>query len=95
LTGYKVTYAPGVAAVPIIKPYPQFELTWSQWWQGEGQLWPSPGIAVFYKGNNAAFLILNTWTNSNASIPNFVPPTFDPKGKMYRQLTPDGPLPGN
>ena len=99
MTGYKVTYAPGGAAVPIIKPYPQFGnlRTWSQWWN-EGM--PSgtkgtvpPGIAVYYKGNNAAFLILDTWTNSNASIPNFVPPTFDAKGKTYRQLTPDGPLP--
>jgi type II secretory pathway pseudopilin PulG len=104
MTGYKVTYAPGGVAVPIIKPYPQFGnlRTWSQWWN-EGM--PSgtkgrtpPGIAVFYKGNNAVFLILHTPGNSNVlipNIPNFVPLTFDAKGKMYRQLTPDGPLPGN
>jgi len=37
MTGYKVTYAPGGSAVPIIKPYPQFgrePRTWSQWWGG-------------------------------------------------------------
>ena len=30
---------------------------------------------------------------SDGSIPNFVPADFDAKGKTYRQLTPDGPLP--
>jgi hypothetical protein len=29
----------------------------------------------------------------DGSIPNFIPADFDPKGKTYRQLTPDGELP--
>ena len=94
MTGYKVTYAPGGSAVPIIKPYPPYgePRTWSQWWPENPP--PSPGIAVLYKGNNAVFRILDPTVNADGSISNFIPPDFDPKGKTYRQLTPDGPLPG-
>jgi hypothetical protein len=86
MTGYKVTYAPGAAAVPLIKPYPPY---------GSGSVADRspPGIAVFYKGNNAMFLNLYSLENPDGSLPNFVPPDFDPTGKTYRQLTPDGPLP--
>jgi hypothetical protein len=109
LTGYKVTYAPSGSAVPIINPYSQFgpePRTWGEWWNEgcplDSRGLPSPGIAVFYKGNYATFLHLyyseNEGTitkNPDGTIPNFLPPDFDPKGKTYRQLTPDGPLPGN
>jgi len=101
MTGYKVTYAPGGSAVPITKPYPQFGYShiWNHlwFWKESQELYHTrPGIAVFYKGNNAMFLIiLSSSANPGGSIPNFVPPDFDPKGKTYRQLTPDGPLPGN
>jgi hypothetical protein len=96
MTGYKVTYAPGGSAVPFIKPHPLFgaePLIWYRWWHTEAP--GPPGIAVFYKANNAKFINLDATSNPNASIPNFVPTDFDPKGKTYRQLTPDGPLPGN
>jgi len=52
------------------------------------------GIAVFFKGNNAAFLRAKP-----DGIPLFPPvyypdnPVFDPKGRIYQQLTPDGPVP--
>jgi hypothetical protein len=42
------------------------------------------GMAIFYKSNNAVFI-----SASSLSIPQ----GFDPKGKTYRQLTPNGPLP--
>jgi hypothetical protein len=99
MTGYKVTYAPGASAVPLIKPYPPYgSLSWQgrwrlPWWPGEYA--PRPGASVFYKGNRAVFMKLEIPANSDASIPNFVSPQFDSKGKTYRQLTPDGPLPGN
>jgi len=90
MTGYKVTYAPGTAAVPLIKPYPPYgeSSSWCGWFwhQDEGP----PGTAVFYKGNNARFSILDT---SSGIILNFVSADFDAKGQTYRQLTPDGPLP--
>jgi hypothetical protein len=98
-TGYRMTYVPGGAAAPLVKPYPPFSTrTWLGWWRGEpypprnfGA--PIPGIAIFYKGNNATFRIGNAATNPDGSIPNVVPPDFKPDGKIYRQLTPEGPLP--
>ena len=97
MTGYKATYAPGAAAVPVVKPYPQFKdelLTWFQWWHEPS---PSPGIAVhYYTGPHSEplvkYLKLDTTANPEGYIPNFVPADFDPKGKTYRQLTPDGPV---
>ncbi|MCE0498282.1 MAG: hypothetical protein LV481_10095 [Methylacidiphilales bacterium] len=76
LTGYKVNYVPGGAAVPLMKPEYQ-------------------GIAVCYKSNNASFVVApsSTAVNPDGSIPNFVPADFNPQGKTYRQLTPDGVLP--
>jgi hypothetical protein len=97
MTGYRITYAPGGSAVPIIKPYPLFGYeprTWSQWWNREPKHLPfEPGIAVFYKGNNAEFLKLNSPPNADGTITNFISPNFHSEGKAYRQLTPDGPLP--
>jgi hypothetical protein len=97
MTGYKVTYAPGASAVPLIKPYPQFglePLTWDNWWHGESLFGsaPSPGITVYYKANNSVFIILDTAANSDGSIHNIVSPDFKSDGKTYRQLRPDGPL---
>jgi hypothetical protein len=90
LTGYKVTYAPGAAAVPVIKPYPRYggDSGWFSWLRTRDE--GPPGIAVFYKGNNAKYSNLD---RSSPNIPNFVPPTFDANGWTFRQLTPDGPLP--
>ena len=96
MTGYKVNYVPGGAAVPLVKPYPPFwTRTWQGWWRGEPEPDPNlrPGIAVTYKSNNAVFMKLVTSANSDGSIPNFVSTKFKPDGKTYRQLTPDGPLP--
>jgi hypothetical protein len=93
MTGYKVTYAPGGEAVPVIKPYPPYwnqPRTWWQWWNGN----PEPdhgasGIAVFYKGNNAMY-----WrVAADYTVPKIVSPDFKPDGHTYRQLTPDGVLP--
>jgi hypothetical protein len=46
-----------------------------------------PGIAVGYKPWSASFYY------PTADGIHVIDPTFDPKGKVYRQLTPDGPLP--
>ena len=99
MTGYKVNYVPGGSAVTIIKPYPHYGVyTWRNWWYGYGLA--GPGIAVCYKSNNttleensAMFLRLDFSKNPDGTIPNFISPHFDPQGKTYRQLTPDGPLP--
>jgi hypothetical protein len=100
MTGYKISYTPGSAAVPLVKPYPPFGLeepyqNWFDWllrrptihWSAFG------GIAVHYKSNTAKFMIFGPTANPNGTIPNFISPDFKPDGKTYRQLTPDGPLP--
>jgi hypothetical protein len=99
-TGYKVTYASGAAAAPIIKPHPQYGVeprTWSQWWNGDSRppAYLQPGIAVTYKSNSAMFIKLKTAPNGDGSIPHFISPQFKPDGKTYRQLTPKGVLPSN
>ena len=95
MTGYKVTYVPGGSAVPIIKSHPPFwtPRIWSEWWNGDRNT--ASGIAVFYTGNNAAFIRLGIGIGPDNTIQNFVSPKFKPDGKTYRQLTPDGVLPSN
>ena len=95
MTGYKISYIPGGAAVPLIKPYPPFGFeprTWLQWWNGEPSALKggAPGIAVAYKGASSIF---RKPSQADGTISNFIPPTFYPKGKTYRQLTPEGSLP--
>jgi hypothetical protein len=100
LTGYKVTYSPGGAAVPIIKPYPPIGMeernqTWFDWLMGRPSIRYSEvgGMAVAYKNNSAKFMNFETAPDGSGSVPNFVPPDFKPDGRTYRQLTPDGSLP--
>jgi hypothetical protein len=45
------------------------------------------GIAVSYKNHSSRFYLVKA---GNTSL---IDPTFDPKGRTYRQKTPDGPLP--
>ena len=90
-TGYKITYAPGAAAVPLSATAAQggFSRTWTQWWNGEKPLSPSAGIAVGYKSNSAMFIK----ANADGAAPNFISPEFKPDGRTYQQLTPDGVAP--
>jgi hypothetical protein len=95
MTGYRVTYAGGSSAVPVIQPYPQYwpKRTWTEWWNGTSSRNAWPGIEVFYKGNNAVYrLMFQTTANSNYAVTNFVSPDFQGDGHSYRQLTPTGPL---
>ncbi len=95
LTGYRVNYTPGGAAVPIRGAGVMAPRTWSQWWNNE----PIPsdiyqdGSPVFYVNNSAAFKLRMTAPDGTHSIPNFISPDYKPDGKSYRQLTPDGVLP--
>jgi len=79
LTGYKVTYAAGAAAV-LAAPPPK--RTWAQWWD-DVPAW-EPFMAVFYTNMYAG----KVFAAKDGTIPNFIPADFDPKGKTYRQLTP-------
>ncbi len=47
------------------------------------------GIAVTSVGMTASYLR----SSSDGTVANFISDRFDAKGKTFRQLTPDGPLP--
>ena len=47
------------------------------------------GIAVCYHGNNAAWL--KSDGQSDGVVTNFISQAFEPNGKKYVQLTPEGP----
>ena len=79
LTGYKVTYQAGASAQPIVAFHGR---TWWQWFSRD-RFW-RPFMAVHYKSNSARGIE----ATDDGSIPNFIPADFDPKGKVYRQLTP-------
>jgi hypothetical protein len=89
LTGYKVNYVPGGAAVLLSRPALKSNGWWQRLWKRSGQ-YMMPGIVVSYKDDSFRFLRLNNDENPDSSIPNFVPANFDAKGKSYRQLTPTG-----
>jgi hypothetical protein len=96
MTGYKIQYVAGGAAVALIKPYPPFSFesrSWLEWMQGKPvppTPGDSPGLAVAYKNGASMFRKMNP---PDGTILNFIAPTFNPKGKTYRQLTPEGSLP--
>ena len=48
------------------------------------------GIAVLYKGDGARWLMNDR--QPNGMVTNFISQAFEPAGKKYVQLTPDGPL---
>jgi hypothetical protein len=102
LTGYRVTYAAGGAAVSLVKPFPDFgdpPRTWSQWWHGEPKPMPRsvPGIAVMYKSNTAAYkmFMFESTPAPEGTMPDFISSKFDPKDRVYHQLTPTGQLPNS
>ena len=74
MTGYRINYAPGGSAVLI---------------PGVAQT-VKGGLAVCYKGNNAAFKRDDSLPGG--TVTNFVPANFDPAGKEFQQLTPNGPI---
>jgi type II secretory pathway pseudopilin PulG len=78
VTGYRVSYTPGGAAIPLTKSQDSL--------MGDG-------AAVFYVNNSARWMNRVPAPDGTSSIPNFVPPDYKPDGKTYRQLTPDGVLP--
>jgi len=83
LTGYKVSYQAGSSAVPLPHPH----RTWLDWWHGKE--YPTTFIVVHFMSNSSVLLK----ASSDGIIHNFIPADFDPKGKTYHQLTPDGELP--
>jgi len=90
LTGYRVSYKAGASATPLKKGPITFDDTirsWSDWWHGI--YYPIGYTAVTWKGNNSSAIK----ASPDGTIPSFIPADFDPRGKTYHQLTPDGELP--
>jgi hypothetical protein len=94
VTGYKVTYQAGAPAVPQTVPrIPPPKQTWFQYLFGPEPILPYLAFSytdrtpTFGKGISAR--VINA-ADENGNIPSFIPTDFDPKGKVYHQLTPDG-----
>ena len=79
-SGFAVTYHAGAKAVPLRKAH-----SWQDWWEGAH---PPTSIVVDTKDGKGSWW----YVDPDGSIPKFLPAEFDPKGKIYRQLTPDGKL---
>jgi hypothetical protein len=79
LTGYRVSYAPGGGFTPL-QSFPGYE--------GFSR---GSGLAAFSLDNSGAWLNPST-ASSGRSMEHFLPPDFNPHGKTFRQLTPDGVL---
>ena len=80
-TGYQIRYTAGSSALPLKER--SFLQNWVHEWAHNEYL------AVGQTGGGAGF----AHASPDGTIPNFIPADFDPKGKTYRQLTPDGELP--
>ncbi len=98
-SGYRVAYAPGAAVVPLPEHTGWLTSLWDRLLQPRP--WSREGISVTYvdrqsinetHGRVTTFLSGRSAATPDGSIPNFVPADFQPDGKTYRQLTPDGPL---
>ncbi len=87
MTGYRVMYTPGGVATPLTKPYPKYSYnyTWEEWYYGRHKA--PAGIAVAYPSLNSLFLPLK----ENGTVP-LVQADFDPQGRTWLQLTPEGVL---
>lgn len=87
-TGYKVSYLPGAAAVPLLHPYPKYKDMRTDnrdWWTKlyQAPLEPPPGIWVCYYRTGARF-----WPVGNGL--GWIP---DGNGRPWRQNNPDNLIP--
>ncbi len=83
LTGYRLVYKSGGAAIP--RPWPP--RSWGDW--ASDTDYPRGFIVVGYSTQGAY-----VWKNkSDGPIPKVVPDDFIERDNPYRQLTPDGQLP--
>jgi type II secretory pathway pseudopilin PulG len=90
LTGYRVDYRPGGSAVSLTDPFPRYgERTWWGWLNGEHFENMGPLLAVGYVNTYAYLRPLDT-SGAHGFVPHFIPRDFNPHGKAYRQLTPEG-----
>jgi len=86
-TGFKIDFKPRGSATSL-KPFsPSFNLAFAHWWDSAKN--PTEHITMAYSDNSST----NVPLTREGTAPNIIPADFDPKGKTYHQLTPDGELP--
>jgi type II secretory pathway pseudopilin PulG len=100
LTGFRIDYHAGASAVSLVKPFPSTAVSLTSWFSHRDE--PSTtfeGLPISYKSNNAFFRVTNAGGHPTqytpdgyGIVPNVVETGFDPGGKVYHQLTPDGVL---
>jgi hypothetical protein len=95
MTGYKVSYLPGGTATPLLAGIPHFTIEYRDWREWVNAPSPRVGIAVYYKDetiDQSPHDCFRAYDFSSRTVPDFVPSGFAPKGKAFRQLTPEGPV---
>jgi hypothetical protein len=105
LTGYKIKYSPGASATPLSsvmeasKPcmavaYKNNTIARFQGgWFGSDYWSPAIRNGIFYNDPDPQRTKQGGRFLSDGTVTKFIPSTFDPAGKQYQQLTPDGILP--
>ncbi len=76
LTGYRFTYAAGGGFTPL-QPFPPYKYISSD-----------SGLSIFFINNSSCWKV----PKGEPAMEHILPTNFDPHGKTYRQLTPDGVL---
>jgi hypothetical protein len=97
LTGFRMDYHAGAPAVSLVKPFPAYRNPPNAWFSWTWQTFD--GLPVAYLNNNAFFRMSSAGghpaqftPDGYGIVPNVMAPDFDPRGKTYRQLTPEGVL---
>ncbi len=94
ITGFRMDYRPGGSAY-VVKTYdyrPREPRTWFAWMQGAPLVFKWESLTIAWKNTGAKEMLPPSPPLPDGSIPNVVSISFDPKGKIYIQLTPDGPI---
>jgi len=105
MTGYRIIYLPGASAVPLSSTMKDrnpciavdynngtFAFFRNVSWFGIGEYRSPGGFQNQYFLPDEAKQKQGGRLLRDGTITNFIPLTFDPAGKKYQQLTPDGPL---
>jgi len=100
LTGFRMDYHAGGNAISLVKPFPDTVTSFEVWFFNHGEVDSAfDGLPIAYMSNNAFVRSFSTGghpaqytPDGYGIVPNVIGPEFDPHGRTYRQLTPDGVL---
>ena len=95
LTGYRINYSTGANALPLSSDIKDRIPCMAIGYKDASAAFITRGTLLCPPRGDSNFQVKSVWgpgALSDGTIPNFIPADFDPKGKKYVQLTPDGPL---